>query len=251
MWKPCIILIVTLGLTVILLQYISLLPINNYQIYSEIYDLTINRRNDNLGNSINLGFSVFEYEQAKLQETNLENEYDLTAVLLHWKRLEGVQKTLQYLLQSNLFKQIIIWNNNPLINLTSDHLIKTNHSKKFIRIINSNKNLKDEAKYRACAEAKTRACFYADDDWNISHYLKSLIASFRSDPNLLHSITDAYTFYTNLVWSYFDTKIDLHSGFSWIGCGSVFLRQHAQKHLQLVNKFLTNYTGKKILNVID
>jgi hypothetical protein len=195
MWKQNIILIVTLGLTLILLQYIPLFLIDNFQIYSKTFDLTINRRNDNPDDSINLGFSVFEYEQAKLQETKLENEYDLTAVLLHFKRLEGVQKTVQYLLHTNLFKQIIIWNNNPLINLTSNHLIKNTHLKKFIRIINSNKNLKDEAKYRACVEAKTRAWFYVDDDWNVSHYLKSLIASFRSDPNLLHSITDAYTFY--------------------------------------------------------
>ncbi len=205
----------------------------------------------NPGDFVNLGYNLFQFEQAKLEETKLENEYDLTAVLLHWKRLDCVQKTLQYLLHTNLFKEIIVWNNDPYINLTSDHLIKTNHLKKFIRIINSNENLKDEAKYRACAGAKTRACFYVDDDWNISHYLKSLIASFRSDPNVLHSVTDAYTFYTNLVWSYFDIKIDLHSGFSWIGCGSVFLRQHAQKHLQLVHKFLKNHTSNKIINITD
>jgi hypothetical protein len=130
-------------------------------------------------------------------------------------------------------------------------LIKNNDSKKFIRIINSKENLKDKAKYRACAEAKTRACFYVDDDWNTAHYLKSLIASFRSDPNLLHSVTDAYTFYTNLVWSYFDREIDLHSGFSWIGCGSVFLRQHAEHHLQLIQKFLQNHTSKNIITIID
>jgi hypothetical protein len=251
LWKKCIILIGILGLILILFEYISRLPIDNPQIHPKILDLAINNINDNPGNLINPGFTVFEYEKAKLQEITLKNEYDLTAVLLHWNRLEDVQNITQYLLHTHLFKQIIIWNNNPDINLTFHHF-KINHSKKFIRIINSNENLKDEAKYRACAEAKTRACFYVDDDWDISHYLKSLIASFRSDPNLLHSVTDAKTFYTNLVWSYFDTNIDLHSGFSWISCGSIFLRQHAQKHLQLVHKFLKNHTSKKtIINVID
>jgi hypothetical protein len=251
MWKHYIILIVILSLTLILLQYISLIIINNRQRHFKSSYLTINNINNNADDLINLGFSLFEYEQAKLQETKLKDEYDLTAVLLHWKRLEGVQKTLQYLLHTNFFKQIIIWNNNPNINLTIHHLIQNNHLKKFIRIINSKQNLKDEAKYRACTLAKTRACFYVDDDWNITPYLNSLIASFRSDPNLLHSVTDEYTFYTNLVWSYFDTTINLHSGFSWIGCGSVFLRQHAEKHLQLIHKFLKNHKGIKLFKITN
>jgi hypothetical protein len=199
----------------------------------------------NPGDFINLGFSDFELQQAKLRETDLEHKYDLTAILLHWERLQGVQITLKHFLDTHLFKEIIIWNNNPQINLTVDQLLPNETLTKNIRIINSKENLKDEAKYRACAEANTSACFYADDDWNTSHYIKSLIASFRSDPNLLHSVTEPYTFYTNLVWSYFDTTIDLHTGFSCIGCGSVFLREHAERHLQLLHKYLKNDTGKK------
>jgi len=241
------IIVIIISLILILLQYIFILSINKRQINSVVSNFAVNNINDNPDDLLDLGFSVFEYEQAKLQENEIENEYDLTAVLLHWKRLEGVRKTLRYLLHTHLFKQIIIWNNNPRINLTFHHLIRNNHSKKFIRIINSKKNLKDEAKYRACTRAKTRACFYVDDDWNVSHYLRSLIASFRSDPNLLHSVTDAYTFYTNLVWTYFDSEIDLHSGFSWIGCGSVFLRQHAKKHLQLIHKFLKDHTSNRMI----
>jgi hypothetical protein len=243
MRKQCIILI-NISVILILFQYISLLHITNRQKHSRQSYLNIHSIDDNPNDLINLGFSAYAFEEAQLEEIKLKNEYDLTAVLLHWERLEGVQNTLQYLLHTHLFKQIIIWNNNPDIHLTFDHFITNNHPKDFIHIINSKHNLKDEAKYRACAEAKTRACFYVDDDWDVSHYLRSLIASFRSDPNVLHSVTDAYTFYTNLVWSYFDRSIDLHSGFSWIGCGSVFLRQHAQNHLQLIHKFLKNHTSK-------
>jgi hypothetical protein len=238
---------VILTLTLFLLQYISLLSIINHQIRSKHgYSSIINTKH-NPNNSIYIGYSAFEYEQAKLQEKKLQNEYDLTAILLHWKRLEGVKSILHYLFHTHFFKQIIIWNNNPNINLTFHSLAINNQTKKFIRIINSKKNLKDEAKYLACTEAKTRACFYVDDDWDVSHYLKSLISSFRSDPNLLHSVTDAYTFYTNLVWTYLDSKINLHSGFAWIGCGSIFLRQHAQQHLQLMNKFLRNHTSNTFI----
>ena len=219
---------------------------NVHEKFRIVYSVSMNNWKDMWDKSINVGFSAVEYEQAKLEERKIIDEYDLTAVLLHWKRFDGLQRTLQYLLNTSYFKEIIVWNNNPQINLTLHQL--TNHTQrdKFVRIINSQKNLKDEAKYRACIEAKTRACLYVDDDYSIAYYLKSLLASFRSDPNLLHSVTEPYTFYTNLIWTYLDSTIDLHSGFSWIGCGSVFLREHAQKHVQLMHKFLQNYTGKKL-----
>ncbi|UJR32727.1 hypothetical protein I4U23_020186 [Adineta vaga] len=184
--------------------------------------------------------SPFQFETEKLREKQLEYEYNLTGIILHWKRLHGVRKTISYFLQTDLFHEIIVWNNNPQINLTILKLDIKNYSTENIRIINSKDNLKDEAKYRTCIAAKTRACFYVDDDWDISHYTKSLIASYRSDPNLLHSITEPFTYYTNLLWSYFDDTIDLHTGFSWIGCGSVFSREHAQRHLQFLDKCLSN-----------
>ena len=202
-------------------------------------------------NSVNIGYSPFELAEAKRHETNIRNQFDLTAVLLHWQRLQGLQTTLQFLLKSKLFAEIIVWNNNPEFNLNHSHLTNTTDSSSVIRIINSQKNLKDEAKYRACAEAKTRACFYVDDDWNTVHYLKSLIASFRSDPTVLHAVTNEYTFYTNLVWSYFDRSIDLHTGFSWIGCGSVFLRQHAEQHLRFLRSFLGQNQSRTQLLTTD
>jgi hypothetical protein len=247
LWLKWFIRIVFLCSTLFILQYIYVLFINtNPKLTRIFYSATVNGKY-NSDDFINLGFNHLEFEQAKLRETELEHEYDLTAVLLHWKRLEGVQKTLKYFLDTRLFQQIIIWNNNPQINLSVHHLINNNDSSKFVRIINSKVNLKDEAKYLACSEATTRACFYVDDDWDTSHYIRSLIASFRSDPNVLHLVTNSYTFYTNLIWSYFDATIDLHTGFSWIGCGSVFLREHAQRHVQLLHKFLKNNSGKKML----
>jgi hypothetical protein len=250
MWQRWIIWIIFLCAILCLLQYTSLLR-NIHQAFSKIHYVLQESGSYNSGDFVNLGFTFFEFEQAKLREIELEREYDLTAIVLHWKRLEGVQKTLQVFLNSLIFKQIIVWNNNPQINLTLDHLINNNHSTNVIRIINAKENLKDAAKYRACAEATTRGCFYVDDDWQVTHYIKSLISSFRSDPNVLHSVTDPYTFYTNLVWSYFDFTIDLHTGFSWIGCGSVFLREHAQRHLQLLNKFLVNDSGYSYISSIE
>ncbi len=103
--------------------------------------------------------------------------------------------------------------------------------------------MRDQAKYRACAGAQTLACFYADDDCDVSRYMKSLIASFRSDPNVLHSATNEITYYNNMLWTFTDSRIDLHTGFSWIGSGSVFLREHAQRHLQLLTSHLKFHQG--------
>ncbi|CAF2597816.1 unnamed protein product [Rotaria sp. Silwood2] len=172
--------------------------------------------------------------QARSLEAELEQRYQLTAIILHWKRLSRAQLTVQYYLNTDFFKEIIVWNNNPQINLTVNEFLTNNQSHNLVRIINSKENLKDEAKYRACTEAKTHVCFYADDDWDVFHYMNTLIASFRSDPNLLHSATNVVTYYNNMLWTFMDSRIDLHTGFSWIGCGSVFLREHAQRHLQLL-----------------
>ena len=229
----------TITICIILFLYASANRINNNPAFIlTYYSLTSENHK-----GIDLGFSDFYIEEEKLREKQLEYEYDLTYTIIHWNRLNGVRKTVQFALRTRLFKEILVWNNNPHVKLSISDLDTSNRSTKTIRIINSKTNLKDEAKYRACAEAKTRACFYVDDDWNVSHYTKSLIASFQSDPNVLHSVTEPYTYYTNLIWSYFDTNIDLHAGFSWIGCGSIFLREHAQRHVQLLHQFLSNRIG--------
>ncbi|CAF3548706.1 unnamed protein product [Rotaria sp. Silwood1] len=199
----------------------------------------------NYGNHINIGFSEFQFLQSKQHEIELEQKYDISAIILHWKRSASTARAMNYLLATNLFKEIIVWNNNPNINLTKTTLKANNHSLDSIRIINSKENLKDEAKYRACAEAKTIACFYADDDWDASFYLKSLIADFRADPYILHSFTDTGAFCGNLMWSYFDNTIDLHAGFPWIGCGSIFLHEYAQSHIQYLQIHLKNHRPLK------
>lgn len=174
------------------------------------------------------------YDQAKTYETDIENKYQFTAIVLHWNSITRVQQIVQQYVNKKIFKEIVIWNNNPNVSLAHNHILKNYSSSTLIYIINSKENIKDLAKYRACATAQTLACYFSDDDWHSFHYTNSLIASFRSDPYLLHSTTNAITYYNNLLWTFYDTQIDLHAGFSWIGCGSIFLREHAQKHLQLL-----------------
>jgi hypothetical protein len=182
-------------------------------------------------------------QQAKGRELDLENKYQVTAIVLHWKSLLRVQKLVQYYVNSKIFKEIIVWNNNPQVDLAYNQVVTNNNSSTLIFIINSKENLKDQAKYRACITAQTLVCFYVDDDWDASRYMKTLIASFRSDPNVLHSATNDITYYNNMLWTFTDNQIDLHTGFSWIGSGSVFLREHAERHLQLLMIHVKDHKG--------
>jgi hypothetical protein len=203
----------------------------------------INVSNNNANYLIDANLLLGALQNAKSRELDVQNKYQFTAIILHWQRLSRIQQSIQHYLNSNLFKEIIVWNNNPQINLTHSQILINNHSSILISIINSKENLKDQAKYLACAGAQTLACFYADDDWDVSRYMKSLIASFRSDPNVLHSATNEITYYNNMLWTFTDSRIDLHTGFSWIGSGSVFLREHAQRHLQLLTRHLKFHQG--------
>lgn len=193
--------------------------------------------------STQTGFNEIEIEYGVNKYNKLKNEYQLTGIILHWRRMNGVQQLVKTMLEyDDLFSNIIIWNNNPTKKLTLKDLLIENTDR--IEIVNSDTNIKDQAKYRACQLAKTKACFYVDDDWDIKMYMKSLYSNFLLEPTILHSITDQFTYFTNLMWTFFDKNIELHTGFSWIGCGSVFSRENAVRHLKYLNYFLDTETNR-------
>ena len=199
--------------------------------------------NDETRSFSKIGFNndYIRYELDKY--ASLKKQYQMTGIILHWKRLNGVKKLVQTMLEyKDLFYNVIIWNNNPMKNLTARDLSIENDNR--IEIVNSNVNIKDEAKYLACQLAKTNACFYADDDWDIRTYVRSLYSSFLLEPTVLHATTDQFTYFTNLMWTFFDESIDLHTGFSWIGCGSVFSRDNAIRHLKYMDLFLNNNANR-------
>ena len=147
------------------------------------------------------GFDEVEIKYELTKYNDIKNEYQLTGIILHWRRLNGVRELVKTMLRyEDLFPHIIIWNNNPKKVLTfADLLIEKNDR---IEIINSDQNIKDQAKYRSCQLAKTNACFYVDDDWDIKLYVRSLYESFLLEPTILHAITDQFTYFTNLMWNF-------------------------------------------------
>ncbi|CAF3480933.1 unnamed protein product [Rotaria sordida] len=212
---------------------------------------TPSQYNDKTSKSLlKISFSNDDIQYELDKYIQLKNQYQLTGIVLHWKRLNGVQELVKTMLEyENLFSNIIIWNNNPMQHLTFQDLLIENNNR--TEIVNSNVNIKDEAKYRACQLAKTNACFYVDDDWDIRMYVRSLYSHFLLEPTILHAITDQFTYFTNLMWTFFDESINLHTGFSWIGCGSVFSRDNAVRHLKYMNFFLNNYENRDLISQSD
>lgn len=218
-----------------------------YIFYKHSYDNNNNYNNDNFEKSNQNGFDEINVQYEINKYNQLKQEYQLTGIILHWKRMNGVQQLVKTMLEyDDLFSNIVVWNNNPNKKLTFNDLsIEEN---KRIVIFNSDSNIKDQAKYRACQLAKTKACFYVDDDWDIRLYMRSLYSHFLLEPTILHSITDQFTYYTNLMWTFFDKDIDLHAGFSWIGCGSVFSRDVAVRHLKYLNYFLDTNDNRGMIS---
>ena len=197
----------------------------------------------------NTSFTSEEIQDALRRYEQRKAHYQVTGIVLHWQRLTGVQRLVRTMLDfDDVFTNIIVWNNNPKPLTYDDLQIDTTAH---LEIINSETNIKDLAKYRACERAKTNACFYVDDDWDIRLYVRSLYSSFLLEPTVLHAITDQFTYFTNLMWSYFDRSIDLHTGFSWIGCGSMFSRENAIRHLKYLDLFLHNEKNQDLMQQAD
>ncbi|CAM4825872.1 unnamed protein product, partial [Rotaria magnacalcarata] len=154
-----------------------------------------------------------------------EKEYRLAGIILHWKRSHGVQELIRTMLKyENIFSNIIVWNNNPMKSLTLENSLIENNI--CIEIV----NLKDQAKYRACQLAKTKACFYVDDDWDTETYITSLYSSFILEPAILHAMTDQY---------------------NWIDSGSIFSCDNAIRHLKYMDLFLNNDANRDLISQGD
>ncbi len=126
-------------------------------------------------------------------------------------------------------REILVWNNNPDVPLD---LAFFGNCSVALRVHNSPVNFQDEAKYRACAMASHAVCFYQDDDWDTGSYLDGLWHSFLSEPDHLHTVTDARTAWSNWHWTFYDAALGLHTGHAWIGCGAMFRRALAEEFLQ-------------------
>lgn len=183
-----------------------------------------------LDDRINIGFSLFEFEQAKVKEAERTRDFDLTVILQYRKNVSNVKKLIQHARTNRLLKAIIVWDSSAHANLTIDQLDNNNQPPgSFIRIIRADHPL-NATRYHTCLQANTSVCYVVDDDHDRLYYINSLTAGYRSDPTMLHFVVDPRTFEAQTDWS------DRHP---WTAYGSLFPRTYAKRHVQLLRGCLS------------
>ncbi|GAB5587593.1 hypothetical protein Unana1_02493 [Umbelopsis nana] len=156
----------------------------------------------------------------------------VTAVLLGWKRFESLKFIIQYLTRYPFIKEIIIWNNNldSRLNIADFDLDIAQSMHVEIRVFNSYENLHDTAKYTTCSMAQYEYCYFQDDDW-LNLYLDSMYTNFLRYPDLIHSNTMPIIHLEHKRWQFTNREINIHTGFTWLGCGAFAPRWKVQNFL--------------------
>ncbi|KAG0333713.1 hypothetical protein BG004_000725 [Podila humilis] len=176
-------------------------------------------------------FSDFTEEGLVLPEN--EHLLPATAILLGWKRLEGLRLIVSYLARYPYIKEIIVWNNNMDVRLTNDDFQFDGQygPQPELVVMNGGDNLHDLAKYMSCSLAKYEHCYFQDDDWLNTH-MDSLYSNFLNSPNLIHTSTLPMIQIEHRRWSFTNEEIKMHTGFSWMGTGSFIPRAKTQRLLE-------------------
>ncbi|KAF8932492.1 hypothetical protein BGZ52_010055 [Haplosporangium bisporale] len=176
-------------------------------------------------------FSDFTEEGLVLPEN--DHLLPATAILLGWKRLDGLRLIVNYLARYPYIKQIIVWNNNLEERLTDAdfHFDSQYGTPPELMINNSGENLHDLAKYMSCSLAKYEHCYFQDDDWLNTH-MDSLYSNFLNSPSLIHTTTLPMINIEHRRWSFTNEEIKMHAGFAWMGTGSFLPRNKAQRLLE-------------------
>ncbi|KAL1914982.1 uncharacterized protein VTP21DRAFT_7687 [Calcarisporiella thermophila] len=157
----------------------------------------------------------------------------VTAVLLNWMRLKNLKEIVQHLCKYEMFKTIMIWNNNQNVHLTREMFAK--HCPSKVEVYNSPGNMLFIARYMACSMASTPYCFFQDDDWLVKN-LRSMYANFLRSPHLVHTDTNERVYSATWRWCFFDDAVNLHTCFSWVGTGAFVSRENVVRFMRLASE---------------
>ncbi|KAF8945294.1 hypothetical protein BGZ47_002926 [Haplosporangium gracile] len=187
-------------------------------------------------------------EEGLVMETN-QHLLPATAILLGWKRLDGLKLIVNYLARYPYIKEIIIWNNNQEAKLNKkDFEFDASYGPvPELQVYNGQENLHDFAKYMSCSLAKYQHCYFQDDDWLNTH-MDALYTNFLTSPNLIHTNTLPLIHMEHRRWTFTNAEYKMHAGFAWMGTGSYLPREKAQR---LLEQGGNSNLAKDRLKVID
>ncbi|RHZ90140.1 hypothetical protein Glove_7g7 [Diversispora epigaea] len=200
----------------------------------------------NLNDTINSRVSVFNKEQFTDEAIKKNGLIPVTAVLIGWKRMESLQVVVNFISKYPYIKEILIWNNNDKIRLHKQDF-RLNNTEVRLKIFNSDENLHDLSKYTTCAMAKYDYCYFQDDDW-LNLYMDSIYTNFLRYPNLIHSNTMPIIHLEHRRWMFSNNDKNLHTGFTWLGCGSFIPRIKVQRFLGQIGLYSLE---KERLRLVD
>ncbi|GJJ74453.1 hypothetical protein EMPS_06811 [Entomortierella parvispora] len=178
-------------------------------------------------------YSFDDFTEQGLVFPGNEHLMPATAILLGWKRLEGLKLIVSYLARYPYIKEIIVWNNNKE-NVLSRRDFEMDPSfgpLPELQVFNAKENLHDFAKYMSCSLAKYQHCYFQDDDWLNTH-MDALYTNFLTAPNLIHTNTLPMIHMEHRRWTFTNEEYKMHAGFSWMGTGSFLPREKAQRLLE-------------------
>ena len=204
----------------------------------------INRDEYNPGVFVNLGFSRFSVAEAKDDEARLQDEYDFTAILVNNDPISSLLRSVHQLIDTHVFKEIIVWNNNSRTNISRGELLAVDQPLAQLRVINGIVNSDQSLQYSACIQGKTRACLYVNEEWSASPYMQTLLAEFRSKPHHLHMVSHFHKHHMHVRRTYFDSNNQKRNGLLLMGFGKVFTRQSAQMYLKILREQLGSNHGE-------
>nr|CAG8494478.1 6977_t:CDS:2 [Entrophospora candida] len=174
--------------------------------------------------------SHYKKEQFTEEALKKNGLIPVTAILLGWKRRESLQLVVSYLSKYPFVKEILIWNNNDEIRLNVKDFKLINSDGMVLNVFNSDENLHDLSKHTTCSMAKYDYCYYQDDDW-LNMYMDSMYTNFLNNPSLIHSNTMPIIHLEHRRWMFANADKNLHTGFTWFGCGSFVPRAKVQRFL--------------------
>lgn len=194
-------------------------------------------------------YSFDDFTEDGLVAPGNEHLRPATAILLGWKRLDGLKLVVNYLARYPYIKEIIIWNNNKDMTLTARDF---DFDKSFgplpeLNIHNGKENMHDYSKYMSCALAKYDHCYFQDDDWLNTH-MDALYTNFLTSPTLIHTNTMPMIHIEHKRWSFTNDEVRMHTGFAWLGTGSFLPREKASG---LMSQASSGNLAKARLRVID
>ncbi|KAF9405806.1 hypothetical protein BGZ76_006477 [Entomortierella beljakovae] len=196
--------------------------------------------------------SAYRFEDFTEEGLVLEENAHLlpaTAILLGWKRVDGLKLVVKYLARYPYIKEIIVWNNNKE-NVLSKRDFEFDPSygpPPELQVYNGKENLHDFAKYMSCSLAKYQHCYFQDDDWLNTH-MDALYTNFLTSPSLIHTNTLPLINMEHRRWTFSNEDVKMHTGFAWMGCGSFIPREKAQR---LLEQGGNSNLAKDRLRVID